>query len=117
MIPSFSNLQSSLDSANEKMRENLLGVRIVKSNNLQKLEIKYFNKVNDKLTKYGIQSSIAALSFSPFVLIIVNLVIVIILLASPPGYPINDEIASLTNLAALTAAGLMLLSSIVGEIG
>ncbi len=116
MIPTFYNLQSSLDSANEKMRENLLGVRIVKSNNLQKLEIKYFNKVNDKLTKYGISSSIASLSFSPFVLILINLVIVLIIATNPPG-TVNDEIASLTNLAALTAAGLMLLSSIVGEIG
>jgi len=116
MVPSFSNLQQTIDAANEKTRENLLGVRIVKTSNLQKLETRYFNKVNDRLIKHGVHSSITGLSFAPFVIIVINGVLIFILLTTQSS-SITDEIVSLASLIALTSAGLMLLSSIVTEIG
>ena len=57
VIPLFSRVQSAIDETSSVIRENVLGVRVVKSFNLQKVQYKKFSSSNDKLKSLNFRSN------------------------------------------------------------
>ena len=57
VIPLFSRVQSAIDETSSVIRENVLGVRVVKSFNLQKVQHKKFSSSNDKLKSLNFRSN------------------------------------------------------------
>ena len=51
VIPKFKKIQKLTDELNNKARENLTGIRVVRAFNAEKYQEKRFKKVNDDLTK------------------------------------------------------------------
>ena len=57
VIPLFLRVQSAIDETSSVIRENVLGVRVVKSFNLQKVQHKKFSSSNDKLKSLNFRSN------------------------------------------------------------
>lgn len=57
VIPLFLRVQSAIDETSSVIRENVLGVRVVKSFNLQKVQNKKFSSSNDKLKSLNFRSN------------------------------------------------------------
>ncbi|MDE6289356.1 MAG: ABC transporter ATP-binding protein, partial [Ureaplasma sp.] len=82
------------DSTNSVMRENILGVRVVKSFNLQEQQIERFQKVNDKMRKITEKAYKIGMWMFPIVNFIINAVTVIVI-----------WVGALTNALDLAQAG------------
>lgn len=78
-MPLFIKVQNKLDDINLVMRENILGVRVIKSFNLEEKQKERFNKKNKELTVSSIASQNMNLVLSPFTQFIMNLSVVAVL--------------------------------------
>lgn len=78
-LPLFTAVQNKIDNVNTVMRENILGIRVIKSFNLESNENKRFNVVNDDLTNSSIDSQNMNMVLWPFATLIMNLSVVCIL--------------------------------------
>lgn len=78
-MPLFIKVQNKLDDINLVMRENILGVRVIKSFNLEEKQKERFNKKNKELTVSSIASQNMNLVLSPFTQLIMNLSVVAVL--------------------------------------
>lgn len=78
-LPLFTAVQNKIDNVNTVMRENILGIRVIKSFNLESNENKRFNEVNDDLTNSSIDSQNMNMVLWPFATLIMNLSVVCIL--------------------------------------
>ncbi|ASW43232.1 ABC transporter ATP-binding protein [Clostridium isatidis] len=78
-MPLFIKVQNKLDDINLVMRENILGVRVIKSFNLEEKQKERFNKKNKELTVSSIASQNMNLVLSPFTQFIMNLSVVVVL--------------------------------------
>ncbi|MGL5312334.1 MAG: ABC transporter ATP-binding protein [Peptostreptococcaceae bacterium] len=78
-LPLFTAVQNKIDNVNTVMRENILGIRVIKSFNLESNENKRFNEVNDDLTNSSINSQNMNMVLWPFATLIMNLSVVCIL--------------------------------------
>lgn len=77
--PLYSGMQNRLDKVNTVMRENLLGVRVVKSFNLEKTQSESFRQVNEDFTEMSIQAQSMTFILMPLVTLVMNLSVVALL--------------------------------------
>jgi ATP-binding cassette, subfamily B, multidrug efflux pump len=78
-FPRFSRVQKALDRVNSVMREYLSGVRVVKAFNRFDVEVGKFSTVNDHYKKQSISANRLMATFSPAIMLTVNLGIVVVL--------------------------------------
>ena len=78
-FPLFSKVQQALDRVNSVMREYLSGVRVVKAFNRFDVEIGKFAKANDQFKDQSITAGRLMATFSPAIMLTVNLGIVAVL--------------------------------------
>src|SRR3954463_10767395 len=87
-FPLFSKVQQALDRVNSVMREYLSGVRVVKAFNRFDVEVGKFSKVNDYYKDQSISANRLMATFSPAIMLTVNLGIVVVLWIG--GYGVNN---------------------------
>ena len=78
-FPRFSRVQKALDRVNSVMREYLSGVRVVKAFNRFDVEVDKFNVVNDDYKWQSIAANRLMATFSPLIMLTVNLGIAAVL--------------------------------------
>ena len=78
-VPLFSQVQERLDKVNTVMRENLLGVRVVKSFSLEQRESERFKEANDALTGKSIRAQNVTFLLMPVVTLVMNISVVAVL--------------------------------------
>lgn len=78
-VPVFSQVQERLDKVNTVMRENLLGVRVVKSFTIEGRQAERFSTANDALTEKSIQAQNVTFLLMPVVTLVMNLSVVAVL--------------------------------------
>lgn len=78
-FPLFTSLQYKIDKINNVMRENILGIRVIKSFNLEDKQKASFSEANQELTESSIASQNMNLLLWPFATLIMNLSVVGIL--------------------------------------
>ncbi|MEH7374136.1 ABC transporter ATP-binding protein [Neobacillus drentensis] len=89
-FPLFSRVQNGLDRVNSVMREYLSGVRVVKAFNRFDVEVGKFTKVNDHYKNQAISANRLMSSFSPAIMLTVNLGIVVVLWIGGNGVNTGD---------------------------
>ena len=113
VIPLFSRVQSAIDDTSSAIRENVLGIRVVKSFNLQKIQHKKFSLHYNKLKSLNFRSN--ALVWSIFAIVeflIINSIAIILLVA---GYLISIGWSGIqpANIYAVVQTMIMLLISFI----
>ncbi|MEH7155456.1 ABC transporter ATP-binding protein [Neobacillus drentensis] len=78
-FPRFSRVQKALDRVNSVMREYLSGVRVVKAFNRFDAEVGKFSSVNEHYKQRSISANRLMATFSPVIMLTVNLGIVAVL--------------------------------------
>ena len=78
-IPYFTNMQKKIDNVNLVMRENLLGVRVIKAFAIEDKVREKFNNVNDDLMTTSIKAQSVTILLWPLVTLIMNLSVVAVL--------------------------------------
>ncbi|ETI67650.1 ABC transporter ATP-binding protein [Neobacillus vireti] len=78
-FPLFAKVQKALDRVNGVMREYLSGVRVVKAFNRFDVEIGKFTKVNEQFKQQSIAAGRLMATFSPAIMLTVNLGIIVVL--------------------------------------
>jgi ATP-binding cassette subfamily B multidrug efflux pump len=89
-FPRFSRVQKALDRVNSVMREYLSGVRVVKAFNRFDVEVGKFAKVNDDYKQQSIAANRLMATFSPAIMLTVNLGIVAVLWIGGSGVNTGD---------------------------
>ncbi|SMQ58747.1 ATP-binding cassette, subfamily B [Bacillus sp. OV166] len=89
-FPLFSRVQNGLDRVNSVMREYLSGVRVVKAFNRFDVEVGKFTRVNDQYKNQAISANRLMSSFSPAIMLTVNLGIVVVLWIGGNGVNTGD---------------------------
>lgn len=112
-IPYFKKQQIELDKTNSIMRENILGIRVVKALNLQKQEVKKFDKQNASLRDMSTKGQIFALTAMPIIIFVVQVSVVAILMIAGPYLSTQDRelttvVMSFIQMISLVVVGLML---------
>jgi len=108
--PYYYRQQVANDGVNQNMRENLLGIKIVKIFNIEKHQQIGFDKVNKNLSKRNMQAQIMTMAILPFLLIFLNLMIVILFWTTPIG---NANPNYATSIASVIAISSLVLISIL----
>jgi len=113
VIPLFSRVQSAIDETSSVIRENVLGVRVVKSFNLQKVQHKKFSSSNDKLKSLNFRSNAWVGSIFAIVEFLIFTGIAIVLLVA--GYLISIGWTQIqpANIYAVVQTMVMLLISFI----
>ena len=78
-MPLFTKVQSKIDNINLVMRENILGVRVIKAFNLEENQNKRFIERNEELKNISIKSQNMNISLWPFAALIMNFSVVAVL--------------------------------------
>jgi ATP-binding cassette, subfamily B, multidrug efflux pump len=89
-FPLFSRVQNALDRVNGVMREYLSGIRVVKAFNRFDVEVAKFLKVNDHYKNQSISANRLMATFSPAIMLTVNLGIVVVLWIGGSGVNTSD---------------------------
>ncbi len=113
VIPLFSRVQSAIDETSSVIRENVLGVRVVKSFNLQKVQHKKFSSSNDKLKSLNFRSNAWVGSIFVIIEFLIFTGIAIVLLVA--GYLISIGSTNIqpANVYAVVQTMIMLLTSFI----
>lgn len=117
-IPYFRKQQKLMDKTNGVMRENLLGVRVVKAFNLQKEQIEKFDAQNSKLTKTSTIAGRWIVSIIPIIFFLVQISTVLIIIsigASKDSVNLHSSaiIASIIQISSLVVLGLILMVTVL----
>lgn len=78
-VPLYAQMQLWLDKVNTVMRENLLGVRVIKAFNIEDKQNALFSKVNTEFTEKSIRAQNLTFTLMPIATLVMNLSIVAIL--------------------------------------
>jgi ATP-binding cassette, subfamily B, multidrug efflux pump len=115
-FPLFSKVQQALDRVNSVMREYLSGVRVVKAFNRFDVEIGKFAKANDQFKDQSIAAGRLMATFSPAIMLTVNLGIVAVLWMGGLGVESGDiqvgHIIAFTNYMTQILFSLMMISMV-----
>lgn len=113
VIPLFLRVQSAIDETSSVIRENVLGVRVVKSFNLQKVQHKKFSSSNDKLKSLNFRSNAWVGSIFAIIEFLIFTGITIVLLVA--GYLISIGSTNIqpANIYAVVQTMIMLLISFI----
>ncbi len=116
-IPVFTQVQIRLDRVNTVMRENLLGIRVVKSLALEPEQFERFTRVNDALTEKSIHAQNMTFLLMPVVTLLMNASIVFILWAGGNMVILHDfevgKIMAFVNYMVQITNSLMMTISLV----
>jgi ATP-binding cassette subfamily B protein len=92
-VPMYATVQSSVDNVNMLMRENLLGIQLVKSFSLESKRTSQFRQINDSLAENSIRAQSSTFLMMPIVTLLMNLSVVAILwFGGMPEVPVPMEI-------------------------
>ena len=115
-FPLFSKVQMALDRVNSVMREYLSGVRVVKAFNRFDVEISKFSKANDHFKDQSVTASRLMATFSPAIMLTVNLGIVVVLWIGGLGVDSGEiqvgHIIAFTNYMTQILFSLMMISMV-----
>lgn len=78
-VPMYTKVQTGIDRMNTVIRENLLGIRVIKAFSIEKERYRRFTDVNEALTESSVRAQKATFTLMPFVTCIMNLGVVAIL--------------------------------------
>lgn len=78
-MPLFRSMQRALDNLNEKVQENLVAVRVVKSYVRERHERQKFNEANDSFTSAGLRAVLRVVLMQPVMMICVSAATVLVL--------------------------------------
>ena len=111
----FTTVQGKIDNVNTVMRENILGIRVIKSFTLEGNENKRFNEVNDDLKESSIKSQNMNMILWPFASLIMNLSVVAILwfggnLVNTGGLEIGKIMAFINYLTQIMFSTIMVIN-------
>jgi ATP-binding cassette subfamily B multidrug efflux pump len=88
-IPLYTKVQEKFDQINTVMRENLLGLRVVKSFTLEGHQFARFKVANDELTSQSIQAQNMTFLMLPLTTLVMNLSVVAVLWYG--GHMVDDK--------------------------
>ncbi|WP_040206788.1 ABC transporter ATP-binding protein [Neobacillus jeddahensis] len=115
-FPLFSKVQQALDRVNSVIREYLSGVRVVKAFNRFDVEIGKFSKANDHFKNQSIAAGRLMATFSPAIMLTVNLGIVVVLWMGGLGVESGEiqvgHIIAFTNYMTQILFSLMMISMV-----
>ncbi|MEH7095895.1 ABC transporter ATP-binding protein [Neobacillus vireti] len=115
-FPLFSKVQQALDRVNSVMREYLSGVRVVKAFNRFDVEIDKFSTANDQFKDQSIAAGRLMATFSPAIMLTVNLGIVAVLWMGGLGVESGNiqvgHIIAFTNYMTQILFSLMMISMV-----
>ncbi|PLS03400.1 ABC transporter ATP-binding protein [Neobacillus cucumis] len=115
-FPLFSKVQNALDRVNSVMREYLSGVRVVKAFNRFDVEIGKFANANEHFKDQSIAAGRLMATFSPLIMLTVNLGIVVVLwiggLGVESGHIQVGHIIAFTNYMTQILFSLMIISMV-----
>lgn len=89
-FPLFSVLQKNIDRVNTVMRENLLGVKVVKAFVGRKIETERFKKANEDLKTISIKSQLITILLWPIVTVIMQCAVVTVLWFGGKMFTVGD---------------------------
>lgn len=78
-MPLFEKMQKALDNLNEKVQENLVAIRVVKSYVREQHERRKFSEANDGFTSAGLRAVLRMVLMQPIMMICVSLATVLVL--------------------------------------
>ena len=78
-FPLFKTMQEKIDKVNNVMRENLLGVRVIKAFAIEETQKERFNEANDDLMNQSILAQKMMIVLNPVVMLVVNFSIIAVL--------------------------------------
>lgn len=81
-VPYFSKQQKETDKTNAVMRENILGIKVVKAYNLQKEQIESFDKQNNELKRVATRGQQISFILMPLISFFVQSSIIILLIVA-----------------------------------
>ena len=87
-FPLFKTMQEKIDKVNNVMRENLLGVRVIKAFTMEEKQRSRFNESNDDLMNQSIRAQKLMIILNPVVMLVVNFSVIAVLWYG--GYLVQD---------------------------
>ena len=87
-FPLFKTMQEKIDKVNNVMRENLLGVRVIKAFTMEEKQRTRFNEANDDLMNQSIRAQKLMIILNPVVMLVVNFSVIAVLWYG--GYLVQD---------------------------
>lgn len=109
VLPLFSKNQKIVDQVNQVSRENILGIRVIKSFNLEHIQEEKFNKVNDDWLRVSTKAFSIMNIMIPIVMLVTNLAMVILAIIGKTMFEPND-----VSLAANIAVFMQYLGYVTG---
>lgn len=114
-MPLFKVVQEKLDKINIVMRESILGVRVIKSFNIEKYQENRFDEVNSELMNNSIRSQNINLTLWPIAALVMNLSVVAVLWVG--GNMVNDGNLEVGKIMAFINYLMQIMNSIIMVIG
>ena len=116
-IPLYKKVQSALDKLLGTLRENLLGVRVIRTFRKEDAEVQQFNQENDTLTQYNEYVGRLSALMNPLTYILINVAIITLIYVGAirvdGGIIAQADVVALYNLMALIIIELIKLSSLI----
>lgn len=116
-IPLYKKVQSALDKLLGTLRENLLGVRVIRAFRKEDAEVQQFNQENDTLTQYNEHVGRLSALMNPLTYILINIAIITLIYVGAirvdGGIIAQADVVALYNLMALIIIELIKLSSLI----
>ena len=116
-IPLYPKVQSALDKLLGTLRENLLGVRVIRAFRKEDAEVQQFNQENDTLTQYNEHVGRLSALMNPLTYILINVAIITLIYVGAfrvdGGIIAQADVVALYNLMALIIVELIKLSSLI----
>ena len=116
-IPLYTKVQSALDKLLGTLRENLLGVRVIRAFRKEDAEVQQFNQENDTLTQYNEHVGRLSALMNPLTYILINIAIITLIYVGAirvdGGIIAQADVVALYNLMALIIVELIKLSSLI----
>lgn len=108
----------AIDDTNSVMRENILGVRVVKSFNLQDNQIERFQKANENLRKISEKSFIISMWMFPIINLIMSWSVVIAIWVGTATSSVDvSKIGAVVSITTLLLFGMNLMINVILQIG
>ena len=116
-IPLYKKVQGALDKLLGTLRENLLGVRVIRAFRKEEAEVQQFNQENDTLTQYNEHVGSLSALMNPLTYILINVAIITLIYVGAfrvdGGIIAQADVVALYNLMALIIVELIKLSSLI----
>lgn len=114
-MPLFKVVQEKLDNINIVMRESILGIRVIKSFNIEKYQENRFDEVNSELMNNSIRSQNINLTLWPISALVMNLSVVAVLWVG--GNMVNTGDLEVGKIMAFINYLMQIMNSIIMVIG